>query len=224
MINNFAVLRQRAWCTLWERHSRCSENLFPKNRLFKEKWFFFRILSFFRWLDDNLSAGLLQQHITFPEAHFENLLYLEFLHVFFGLRKFFSECCQKTSGRIVNFTYTEENLHETVSVFSEIFFLNNVLRLWEDKLQEPWRKMLAGSSIFLSNVQRKYLKENLLRKSFEFSKKPKIWPKTSLELRKLTQNLGKFGKTACHVSRGCFWGSFFGKNCFLTLFGFWGAM
>ena len=182
----------------------------------------FRILCFFRWLDDKLSAGLLQLHIKCPEAHFEGTIVFRVFLFFSAFEQSFSEFCQKPPAGSwkLYFTCTEENLQETVLVFSKVLFLLPIFfRIWEEKFRELWRKGLSGLSKLFCKNSEKLFAGTFFTKNFWVSKKIlRFWPEVSLELRNLTKNLGKFGKTACHVTRGSFWGSFFWKKMFPNSF------
>ena len=158
----------------------------------------FRILSFFRWLDDKLSGGLLQLHIKCPEAHFEGTIVFRVFLFFSTFEQSFSEFCQKTSGRLLKTVYHvyggkfAGNCFSFLKCFCFLFSSRTRKKNFENLGEKCW----LGSQTFFSNVHRNYLKEIFLRKVFEFFKKSsefeqkflwnfETWRKTSGNLAKL---------------------------------------
>ena len=123
----------------------------------------FRILSFFRWLDDKLSAGLLKLHIKRPEAHLDRIIVFRVFLFFCGLRKSFFGMLSKNFRPDSEYSISHIQRKFCTKLFQftqKSLVLNNVLRLWEDKLREPWRKMLAGSSNFFFKCPEKKIAGN----------------------------------------------------------------
>ena len=125
---------------------------------------FFRILSFFRWLDDNLSAGLLQQHIKRPEAHLDRIIVVRVFLFFCGLRKVFSEFCQKTSGRIVNtlfHIYRGKFARNRFSFLKSFYFLTMLSDFEKTSCKNLGEKCWQGRQFFFQTSR-----ENIWRKIF----------------------------------------------------------
>ena len=180
----------------------------------------FRVLSLCRWLCDKLSTGLLQRHMKCPEAHFEKIIVFS-LFVFFGLRtKFFSEVWQKISGRLMKTVFHVYRGNFAGNCFSYLKSFSIFVSEFEKRNFENFGKnWWLGRQTFFFQLSRENICGKFFYETFlSFWKILRNWPEVSLELRNLTKNLGKFGKTACHVTRGSFWGSFFWKKMFPNSF------
>ena len=188
----------------------------------------FRVLSLCRWLSDKLSTGLLQRHIKCPEAHFEKIIVFSLFVFFSALEQcFFLEFWQKISGRLMKTVFHVYRGKFAGNCFSYLksFFFYFCFRIWEKKFWELWQKLMAGSSNLFFQLSR----ENICRKFF--TKLFWVFEKSSEIDQKFPWNFATWQKTSANLAKlhvtwpeEVFEAVFFGKKCFLTLFGFWGAM